>query len=132
MGVKVIFGCERCDARPDRATQRTLERHLRDRTLGQFFDAQPGGWLTWTAGGPFGSRSYACAEHRAELVARVRRHYGGRGGGVWADEPYPSLWPHGFSGFDERELAELLAGARRETAARREPVAPRSQRPPRS
>ncbi len=116
MGVKVRFRCEHCDARPDCVTQRTLERHLRDRTLGRYFDAQPGSWLVWTAGGPFGSRRYACPEHRADLIGYLRRHYGGNGSGVWASEPFAALWPQGFSGLDEREVAELLGGPRRDPA----------------
>jgi hypothetical protein len=31
---------------------------------------------------------------------------------VWDEEPYPVLWPHGFSGLGEREVAELLGGTR--------------------
>ncbi len=109
MGVKVLFRCDHCDARPDGVTQRTLERHLRDLAIGKYFDAQPGSWLVWTAGGAFGSRRCACPEHRDDLVAYLRRHYGGRGsGGVWDSEPFAALWPHGFSGLGEREIADLL------------------------
>jgi hypothetical protein len=116
MGVKVRFSCDHCDACPDGVTQRTLERHLRDRTVGRFFDAQPGNWLIWTAGGPFGSRRYACPEHRDALIAYLRRHHGGRGSGAWASEPFVALWPHGFTGLDEGEIAELLGGTRRDPA----------------
>ena len=87
MGVKILFGCEHCQARPDRAMQRALERRLRDGLVGRFLDAQPGGWLIWTAGGPFGSRRYACDEHRAELVEWVRMHHGSRGAGTRNVEP---------------------------------------------
>lgn len=107
MGVKVIFRCEQCDVRPDRSTQQTLERQLRDRTLGRFLDAQPGGWLIWTAGGGFGARRYVCAEHREQLVEFVKRHHGR---GVSAVEPFPALWPDGFSALEDREIAELLGG----------------------
>lgn len=126
MGVKVLFRCDHCDARPDGVTQSTLERHLRDRTLGRYFDAQPGNWLIWTAGGPFGSRRYACAEHRDELIAYLRRHYGARGSGAWASEPFEALWPHGFSGLDEREIADLLGGPRRDPSD----VLPRREQAP--
>ena|SRR5436190_3058369 len=115
MGVKVVFRCEQCDVRPDRSTQLTLERQLRDRTIGRYVDAQPGNWLIWTAGGAFGTRRYACAEHRAELVGFVKRHHGRAG--VSHAEPFPALWPEGFSSLDDHELAELLAGTRRDPAA---------------
>jgi hypothetical protein len=110
MGVKVIFRCEHCRARPDAATQRALEGQLRDRTFGEFLDAQPAGWLIWTAGGPLGSKRYACPAHRDELAAALRRHHGTVRCGVWREEPYPAVWPEGLNGFDERELAELLRG----------------------
>jgi hypothetical protein len=113
MPVRVIFRCEHCDAQPDTDTQRALEGQLRDRTFGEFRDAQPGGWLVWTGGGPLGAKRYACDEHRAELVAGLRRLFGARRCGVNADEPYPALWPQGMSGFDERELTALLRGTLR-------------------
>jgi hypothetical protein len=108
MAVKVVFRCEQCGSRPDRVTQRTLEGQLLDRTLGEYRDAQPGGWLVWTAGGPLGCKRYACPEHRDDLVERLRRDYGTIRCGVWKSEPFPALWPDGFCGLDERELEELL------------------------
>ncbi len=114
MAVRVVFRCELCDAQPDPATQRTLMFQLRDRTLGEYRDAQPAGWLIWTAGGALGAKRYACVEHRGDLIAYVRRIYGASRSGVWQDEPYLSLWPDGVSGFDERELAELIEDDRRE------------------
>lgn len=111
MAVHVVFRCEHCDALPDPATQRALEGQLRDRRFGEYLDAQPGGWLVWTAGGPLGSKRYACREHRSELIDSLRRQYGVRCGGAGEDEPYPSLWPDGFSALDEHELAALLGGA---------------------
>lgn len=116
MAVKVVFRCEQCGARPDRVTQRTLEGQLLDRTFGEYRDAQPGGWLVWTAGGPLGSKCYACPEHRDELVEHLRRHYGAIRCGVWKSEPFPALWPDGFCGLEERELAELLGGGRKGSA----------------
>lgn len=115
MGVKVVFRCEHCDVRPDRLTQRTLERQVRDRTLGQFLDAQPGGWLIWSAGGPFGARRYVCAEHREQLIGYVKRHHGRSG--VSDVEPFPALWPDGFSALRDREIAELLGGGPRRDPA---------------
>lgn len=91
MAVKVVFRCEHCDVGPDRSTQRTLERQLRDRTLGRLLDAQPGNWLIWTAGGPFGARRYACADHREQLIGYVERHHGRAGAGA-ADERAPWTW----------------------------------------
>jgi|GEM_PF-3602839 len=116
MGVRVIFRCDHCDAQPDDATHRTLMGQLRDRTFGEFRDALPGGWLIWTAGGPLGSRCYACAAHRGELVSRQRRRVGTIRCGVHAEEPYRALWPNGFTGLDERELGRLL-GAPKGTSA---------------
>jgi hypothetical protein len=107
MGVRVLFRCEHCDALPDRDTQRTLESQLRDRRLGTYLDAQPGGWLIWTAGGALGSKRYACPQHRDALRDQLRAHYGSHAV-VWQSEPYLALWPDGFSDLDDRELAELL------------------------
>ena len=111
MPVRMRFRCEHCDALPDDATQRTLEGQLLDRTHGELRDAQPGGWLIWTAGGALGSKLYACARHRADLTDHVRRHFGALRSSVWRSEPYPALWPDGLHGFDEREAEELLARA---------------------
>ena len=119
MPARMRFRCEHCDALPDAVTQRTLEGQLRDRTHGEFRDAQPGGWLIWTAGGALGSRLYACPLHRADLTDHVRRHYGAISSIVWQPEPYPALWPDGLRGFDDRELEALLAGDARAAKARR-------------
>jgi hypothetical protein len=108
MAVRVVFRCDHCGAQPDTATRRTLEGQLRDRTFGEYRDAMPGGWLVWTAGGPLGSKRYACPEHREELTERLRRHYGAIRCGVRDEGPYAALWPTGVRSFDERDLAELL------------------------
>lgn len=108
MAVRVRFCCAYCDALPDADTQRTLQGHLRDRRLGEYLDAQPGGWLIWTAGGALGCKRYACPRHRADLIDHVRAHYGATCSGASQPEPYPALWPDGFSALDECELAELL------------------------
>jgi len=110
MTVRVLFACEHCGARPDADTQRTLQGQLRDRRCGAYLDAQPGGWLIWTAGGALGRRRYACPEHRDDLTTELRKHYGALHPGVLDREPYPALWPAGFSALDEQELAQLLAG----------------------
>lgn len=114
MSIHVVFRCEHCDALPDPATQRALEGQLRERRLGEYLDAQPGRWLIWTAGGRLGSKRYACPEHRGELIDSLRRQYGAMRTGAWRDEPYPALWPDGFSALDEHELAALLGGGGRE------------------
>jgi hypothetical protein len=119
MSVRLRFRCEHCHALPDPATQRTLEGQLRDRTHGEFRDAQPGGWLIWTAGGALGSKLYACPRHRTDLTDRVRRHFGAIRSIVWRSEPYPALWPDGLRGLDERDLAALLAGDRAEAETAR-------------
>ena len=110
MAVRVLFGCEYCDARPDADTQRTLQGQLRDRSCGAYYDAQPGGWLIWTAGGALGRRRYACHAHRVELTDDLQRHYRALHPGVVAGGPYAQLWPDGFSALDEHELARLLTG----------------------
>jgi hypothetical protein len=110
MAVRVVFRCDHCGAQPDSATQRSLEGQLRDRTFGEYRDAMPGGWLVWTAGGPLGSKRYACPEHRAELTEDLRRHFGASRCGVGHEGPYEAIWPAGVRGFDERDLAELLGG----------------------
>jgi hypothetical protein len=120
LAVRVRFPCEHCDALPDPVTQRALEGQLRDRTRGEFRDARPGGWLVWTGGGALGSKLYACAEHRAELTADVRRRFGSIRSLVWRSEPYPALWPDGLRGLDEGELEALLARERPASAAHRE------------
>lgn len=111
MAVRVVFRCETCNITPDALTQRALEGQLRDRVFGEYRDAQPAGWLVWTAGGVLGSKRYACPAHRDELTALLRRHYGTVRCGVFDEEPYAAIWPDGLNGFDERELAAMLRGA---------------------
>jgi hypothetical protein len=86
---RVIFRCEFCDAPPDAATQRTLERQLREMAFGAYVDALPGRWLVWHGGGPLGPRRYACGEHRGDLVALIREHYGTIAPQPWKRPPYP-------------------------------------------
>jgi hypothetical protein len=84
-----VFRCEFCEARPDRDTQRALERGLRELAFGQYLDAPPGRWLVWLGGGPLGPRRYACAAHRGELTAFLRVHYGTIAPHPWKRPPYP-------------------------------------------
>jgi hypothetical protein len=108
MATRVLFRCERCAAAPDAATQRTLMAELRDRTPGEYVDAQPGGWLIWTGGGALGPKRYACRRHRDAFVEALRAQYGASRRAIWRGEPDRSLWPDGLSGLRDRELTELL------------------------
>ena len=76
MPVSVVFTCEICGVRPDPETQTALERQLLDLRHGEYVDAEPGRWLTWHGRGMYGPQRYACGEHRGELKAMVREHYG--------------------------------------------------------
>jgi len=88
--VRVIFRCEFCEAVPDPETQRTLEQQLRELIFGEYLEVPPGRWLSWHGGGPLGPRRYACAEHRGELKAFLREHYGSVAPHPWKMPPYPS------------------------------------------
>jgi hypothetical protein len=89
MSVRVRFQCQFCDAAPDRVTQQSLESQLRELVFGEYLDAPPGDWLVWHGGGPLGPRRYACFEHRGDLTAFLRNHYGTIGYQVWKVGPYP-------------------------------------------
>jgi hypothetical protein len=90
MAVRVIFRCQFCSAQPDAETQRALEGQLRELAFGEYLDALPGRWLVWHGRGPFGPHRYACAEHRGELTAYLREHYGSIGKHPWKMPPYPT------------------------------------------
>jgi hypothetical protein len=90
MPVRIIFRCEFCEARPDPLTQLSLERQLRELGFGLYLDAAPGRWLVWLGGGPLGPRRYACADHRGELTADLREHYGSIAPNPWKRPPYPT------------------------------------------
>ena len=89
MPVRVIFRCQFCAARPDGETQRSLEHQLRELVCGEYLDAMPGRWLVWHGHGPFGPTRYACPEHRGDLTAYLREHYGTLGWQPWKMPPYP-------------------------------------------
>lgn len=89
MPARVIFRCEFCDTLPDGSTQRALEGQLRELAFGAYVDALPGRWLVWHGSGPLGPRRYACREHRGDLVAFVREHYGTIAPQPWKRPPYP-------------------------------------------
>ena len=84
MPVKVLFKCEFCGAEPDAKTRPALEAQLQELLFGTYLDADPGHWLVWHGGGLYGRTRYACGEHRGELKARVREHYGCIGPHPWA------------------------------------------------
>jgi hypothetical protein len=88
--VRVIFRCHGCDAIPDPLTQLSLERGLRELAFGEYLDVAPGHWLLWLGGGPLGPRRYACPEHRGDLVAYLREHYGTIAPHPWKRPPYPA------------------------------------------
>ena len=85
----MIFRCQFCAAVPDPETQQSLERQLRELVCGEYLDALPGRWLVWHGRGPFGPTRYACAEHRGDLTAYLREHYGTLGWQPWKMPPYP-------------------------------------------
>lgn len=89
MPVRVLFRCEFCDARPDEGTQRALEAQLQELLFGTYLDAGPERWLVWHGGGLYGQTRYACGNHRGELKATLREHYGTIGPHPWAMGPHP-------------------------------------------
>jgi len=90
MPTRLVFRCEFCRAEPDPETQISLESQLRELNFGQYLDALPGRWLVWHGAGPLGPRRYACAEHRGDLTAYLRVHYGSIARNPWKMPPYPT------------------------------------------
>jgi hypothetical protein len=95
MPVHVVFRCEVCGARPDPETQAALEQQLQDVRFGEYVDAEPGHWLVWHGRGLYGAIRYACGEHRGELKADLREHYGTVGPHPWRKGPHPWRFPKG-------------------------------------
>jgi hypothetical protein len=89
MPVRLLFKCEICGRAPAPATQATLETQLQELLCGEYVDAEPERWLVWHGGGPYGPTVFACAEHRGELKAFLREHYGTLGHHPWAMGPHP-------------------------------------------
>ncbi|HEV2776410.1 MAG TPA: hypothetical protein VGV90_12520 [Solirubrobacteraceae bacterium] len=85
-----IFRCQFCDAQPDPLTQVSLEKTVVEVTFGAYVEAMPEKWLVWHGHGPYGPPRYACAEHRGDLVAYLRDHYGAIGPHPWKKPPYPT------------------------------------------
>jgi len=89
MPVKFIFRCQFCDGAADPLTQMSLEKAMREFVWGAYQDALPGRWLIWHGRGLYGPARYACHEHRTDLVAYLRNHYGTIGFHPWKRPPYP-------------------------------------------
>ena len=106
MPVRLVFRCHTCGTEPDPETRSALERELLDPRWGEYIDAEPGHWLLWHGRGLYGSMRFACGEHRGELKAFLREHYGTLGWHPWAQGPHP--WA-GRRGTDRaRTLARSL------------------------
>ena len=88
MPVRVIFRCQFCADEPGPETQRSLEGQMREFVHGEYLDALPGRWLVWHGHGVFGPTRYACSNHRGELTAYLREHYGALGTQPWKRPPY--------------------------------------------
>ncbi len=89
MSVRLVFRCEFCGATPDPETRAGLEAQLQELLFGQYLDAEPGNWLVWHGRGLYGRTRYACGNHRGELKAHLREHYGTIGPHPWAKGPHP-------------------------------------------
>jgi len=89
MPVKLVFRCQFCVASPDGQTQAELERQASDAFFGMYVDAHPSRWLTWHGRGLLGPTRRACPDHRGELTAYLRHHYGTIGSHPWKMGPYP-------------------------------------------
>jgi hypothetical protein len=90
MPSRLIFRCQFCDAVPDPESQRGLERQVRELVFGEYLDVRPGGWLGWHGRGPLGPTRYSCPQHRGDLTAYVREHYGTIAPNPWKMPPYPT------------------------------------------
>jgi hypothetical protein len=102
MPVRLRFRCQFCDVEPDAPTQRRLEHGLRELAFGVYLDVPPGRWLVWHGRGPLGPTRYACDDHRGDLVAFVREHYGTIAPHPWKMPPYATTCR---SGDTERAIA---------------------------
>ncbi len=128
MPVTVVFKCEFCDARPDDETQRALEAQLQELLFGTYLDAGPQRWLVWHGGGLYGRTRYACGNHRGELKATLREHYGTIGPHPWAMGPHPVRSTGG--GAAESASASARLGGSTRASARRSRRGEAAARPP--
>ena len=108
MTVALVFTCEICRTRPDRETQIALGHQVLDMRHGEYVDAEPGRWLSWHGRGLYGPNRYACGDHRGELKALLREHYGTLGWHPWAMGPHP--WA-GRRGTDRARRLARMAGS---------------------
>ncbi len=90
MSPQFIFRCQFCERKPDPLTQISLEKTVSRAGFGAYVDAMPEQWLVWHGKGPYGPPRYACPEHRGDLVAYLRSHYGAIGPHPWKRPPYPT------------------------------------------
>jgi len=93
MPARLVFRCEICGAQPDVPTQASLERQLLHHRFGEYVDAEPARWIVWSGRGIYGRPLYGCGEHRGELKAFVREHYGTVGPHPWSMRTYPATRP---------------------------------------
>ncbi len=89
MPVKLIFRCQVCGRSPGEETRAALEHELLDPRFGEYVDAEPEHWLIWHARGLYGAPRFACPEHRGDLKAYLREHYGTIGRHPWAMTSQP-------------------------------------------
>ena len=98
----------------DRTSRRreASKRSSREILSAQYLDAEPGHWIVWSGGGIFGRTRYACAEHRGDLVAHLRKHYGNIGWQPWAKGPYKRFVKTGdpARARKQRRMAEARGG----------------------
>ena len=73
---RLRFRCQFCGAVPDAATHASLVEQVRAQLFGEYLEAMPGAWLTWTGHGVCGPARYACFDHQNDLMRYVRKHYG--------------------------------------------------------
>jgi hypothetical protein len=90
VSIGFIFRCQYCDAQPDPLTNLRLRGAMREFVWGAYQNAMPGRWLIWHGRGLYGPARYACPDHRGDLVAYLRQHYGTIGFHPWKRPPYPN------------------------------------------
>ncbi len=90
--MRLVFRCQFCERAPDPLTQLSLEAQAREILWGQYLDVGAGTdrWRVWHGRGFYGPTRYACPDHRADLCAEIRFHYGSLGWHPWKKPPYPA------------------------------------------
>jgi hypothetical protein len=92
---RLRFRCQFCGAVPDDATHASLVDQVRAQLFGEYLEAMPGAWLTWTGNGVCGPARYACFDHQNELMRYVRKHYGTVAWNAKRARPFPRHPPAG-------------------------------------